>query len=274
MDVTQFLGLERTGERTWSLEVVERLVTPGRFLYGGCGLGAGLTALEAASGRATIWGTAQYLSFAPLGSTLDIEVDLAVEGTHVTQGRVRAVAEGREVLTVNAALGSGSLDHPEPWERMPQVPGPEDCPARRLPAYFDRSIFEHVEARIALGRRFRELDGTPGSAQSALWVRLPGHVELTSGSLAIFADLLSGAASEPMGRRVRGRSLDNTLRVAAVRPSEWVLCEMRMQALRRGVGQGTALLWSAEGDLLATASQSFVARMADPDPRSTPGTKV
>jgi acyl-CoA thioesterase-2 len=264
VDAREFLGITRISETSWRLEVAERLITPGRFLYGGCGLGAGLAALEEATGRPTVWGTAQYLSFAPLGSTVQIDVDLAVVGAHITQARARASVEGREVLTVNAALGEGELDAPQPFETMPEVAAPELCPVRRLPHHYDRSIFEHVETRLAIGRRFSEFDGTPGPPRSALWARLPGHVETTSATLAIFADLLSGGATEPMGRRVRGRSLDNTLRVARVERSEWILCEMRMHALRGGFGQGTALLWSREGQLLASASQSFAARLAEP----------
>ena len=46
----------------WRLPVTPELSTPGNFLFGGCGLGAALVALEAATGRPTVWATAQYLS--------------------------------------------------------------------------------------------------------------------------------------------------------------------------------------------------------------------
>ncbi|MGH9086838.1 MAG: hypothetical protein ACRDYZ_01790 [Acidimicrobiales bacterium] len=35
----------------WRLEVAPDLTTPGNFLFGGCGLAAGLVALEVAAGR-------------------------------------------------------------------------------------------------------------------------------------------------------------------------------------------------------------------------------
>ncbi len=56
------------------------------------------------------------------------------------------------------------------------------------------------------------------------------------------------------------RSLDNTLRVVRLEPTEWVLCDIRIQALVNGYGQGVAYLWSESGSLLATASQSMSVR--------------
>jgi acyl-CoA thioesterase len=58
-----------------------------------------------------------------------------------------------------------------------------------------------------------------------------------------------------------GRSLDNTLRVARLSPTAWVLCDVRIHALINGYAQGVAFLWSQDGELLATASQSFVVRL-------------
>jgi acyl-CoA thioesterase len=58
-------------------------------------------------------------------------------------------------------------------------------------------------------------------------------------------------------------SLDNTLRVVSLEPTEWVLCDIRIQALVGGYGQGVAYLWSQGGSLLATASQSMRVRLWD-----------
>ena len=68
-NAAEFLGMEPVGDDLhWRLAVVPELTTPGNFLFGGCGLGAALVALEAASGRPTVWSTAQYLSYAPTHS--------------------------------------------------------------------------------------------------------------------------------------------------------------------------------------------------------------
>jgi acyl-CoA thioesterase-2 len=49
--------------------------------------------------------------------------------------------------------------------------------------------------------------------------------------------------------------------VAQLKPTEWVLCDIRIHALIKGYAQGVAFLWSQDGELLATASQSFVVRL-------------
>jgi acyl-CoA thioesterase-2 len=259
------MGMSRIAEDTWGFEVTERLITPGRFLFGGCGLASGLVAREEASGRPTIWASAHYLSYAPLGANVTVKTDLCVVGGHVTQARATTYVDDREVLTVNAALGTGELSSPTPWMTMPDVPDPEDCPERIMPKRFDNSIFNHVETRIALGRPFDKIDGTPGSPVSALWSRVPGHFEPSAATLAIFGDYVSGGVTQPLGRHTMGRSLDNTIRIASLEPTEWVLCEIRMHALAGGFAQGTAFLWSRTGTLLATASQSIAAKLWDPE---------
>ncbi len=263
VDAKHFLGMERTGEDTWGFEVTERLITPGKFLFGGCGLASGLVALEEASERPAIWATAQYLSYAPLGATVTVKTDLAVVGNRVTQARATTYAEGREILTVNAALGTGELSSSTPWVTMPDVPDPEDCPARAMPKRFATSIFNHLESRIAIGRSFDQIDGTPGSPVSALWSRVPGHFDPSAATLAIFGDYVAGGVTQPLGFNTMGRSLDNTIRVATLEPTEWVLCEIHMHALAGGFAQGTAFMWSRSGTLLATASQSIAAKLWD-----------
>jgi acyl-CoA thioesterase-2 len=264
----EFLGMEPVGDDLhWRLTVVPELTTPGNFLFGGCGLGAALVALEEASGRPTVWSTAQYLSYAPAHSVLDLTVTLAAEGRRITQGRVVGHVGATEILTVNAAVGSpGTLDAGGVWVTAPEVPPPDHCPPRRLPDFTSTSIFDRIDVRLAHGRSFEEISaglGTPGEATSALWARVPGHLEPSAATLAIIGDYVSGGMSQPLGRRVMSRSLDNTLRMVHLEPTEWVLCDIRIQALVDGYGQGVAYLWSQEGSLLAIASQSMSVRFWD-----------
>ena len=262
MDALTFLGMTQEGDELhWRMEVTPQLTTPGNFLFGGCGLGAALVALEAASGRPTVWAAGQYLSYALTGSDLKWEVTLAAVGGHVTQGRAVGRVDGREILTVNAALGKDDLDVGGVWEKPPVVPPPDECPPRFLPEFFRNTIMDSVEVKTARGRSFEEMDGTPGSPDSALWARVPGHLTPSAATLAIFGDYVSGAVSQPLGRRAMGRSLDNTLRMVQLKPTEWVLCDIRIHALVGGYGQGTAFLWSQDGELLATASQSIAVRL-------------
>lgn len=263
VDAKRFIGMDRTDVDTWQFEVTERTMTPGKFLFGGCGLGAALVALEEASERPTIWATAQYLSYAPLGSLVTVKTNLLVVGGNVTQARATMFAEGREILTVNGALGRGSLSASEPWTTMADVPPPLECPPRVMPARFDNSVFDHVETRVALGRSWTDLDGTPGSPISALWSRIPDHLDPSAATMAILGDYMAGGASQPLGKNTMGRSLDNTIRIGSLEPTEWVLCEMHMHTLAGGFAQGTAFLWSESGTLLATASQSIAVKLWD-----------
>jgi acyl-CoA thioesterase-2 len=262
VDARTFLGISPLDVAlSWRLDVTPEVSTPGRFLYGGCGLAAALVALEQASGRATAWATAQYLSFAETGTTLELDVTLAVTGKQITQGRAVGRVQGREILTVNAALGHGQLELEGTWVEPPEVPRPLDCPERVVPPMFADSVLSRVEVRAAKGRMMEALDGKPGDGSSAFWARLPGHLETSAATLAIIGDYVSGGLSEPLGKRTMGRSLDNTIRVARIVPTEWILCDIHMHALASGIAQGQAFLWSEDGVLLATASQSLSARL-------------
>ena len=139
----------------WTMEVTPQLTTPGNFLFGGCGLGAALVALEAAAGRPTVWATAHYLSYAITGSELRWDVTLAAVGGHVTQGRAVGRVDGKEILTVNAALGKDDLDVGGTWVKPPDVPRPDQCPPRFLPAFFRNTIMDSVEVRTTAGPDLR-----------------------------------------------------------------------------------------------------------------------
>jgi acyl-CoA thioesterase len=260
VDARSFLGIDpRHVELSWRLDVTPEVSTPGKFLYGGCALGAALVALEGASGRETAWATAQYLSYAETGSTLDLEVTLAVTGKRMTQARAIGRVNGSEILTVNAALGRGSMNLDATWVEPPEVPPPDQCEPRRIPAIFGESVLNRVDVRVALGRMLEDVDGTPGLPRTAFWARLPGHLETSAATLAIIGDYVAGGVAHPLGRPTTGRSLDNTLRVARIVPTEWILCDIRMHAISQGIAQGLAHLWSEDGVLLATASQSLSA---------------
>jgi acyl-CoA thioesterase len=262
VDAQAFLGLEPTDDPLrWRLPVTASVSTPGHFLYGGCGLAAGIVAMEAAGGRPTVWATAQYLTYAPTGTVLDWEVVLAAVGKGTTQARAIGRLGDQEVLTVNAALGLHDLEVSGTWVEPPVVPRPEDCPPQEFPAFFADTVLDRVEHRVAEGRLFSELDGRPGTAHSAFWARVPGHLDPSAATLAVIGDYVSGGVSQPLGMRTLGRSLDNTLRVVRLVPTTWVLCDIHMHALANGFGHGLAHLWAEDGTLLATASQSISVRL-------------
>ena len=237
--------------------------TPGGFLFGGCGLGAAIAALEATTERPLVWATAQYLSYARPPEVLDLDVIVSVSGHQVTQARVVGHVADREVITVNAALGRRSAEHDGTWAIMPDVPSPDECSRRELRLTTDGdSLPDRLDVRLALGRNMSELpgEGMPGG-RSALWAKLPDVLDMSSASLAILGDYVPFGIGQALGLPAGGNSLDNTLRIGRQVRSEWVLLDVRVHQVSNGFGHGDVHLWSQGGDLLATASQSAIVRL-------------
>ena len=267
MDARTWLGLAPThNPMRWVLPVTPAISTLGPFLFGGCALGAAIAALEETSGRPVVWATAQYLSYATPPSVMDIDVTLAAEGRSITQGRVVGHVGDTEILTVNAALGLRELDAEGSWVERPDAPSPDDCPVRvpRMPGV--PSIMDRIDTRLASARGWHEIEGNPApDGRSLLWARMPDLLELSSGAaLAILGDYVPFGIGQALGRMGGGNSLDNTLRVYRLVPTEWVLLDIRIHAVAHGFGHGVVHLWAEDGTLLATASQSTIVRIMPP----------
>jgi acyl-CoA thioesterase II len=264
MDARKWLGLEPThNPMRWVLPVTPGISAAGGFLFGGCALGAAVAAMEHVSERPVVWATAQYLSYAVPPSVLDIDVTIAAQGHQVTQARVVGHVADTEILTVNAALGTRELDAEGVWVSPPDVPDPEACPPRALRLPDVESIMNRLDVRMAKARTWDDVEGHPmPDGRSALWARVPDLLDLSSGaSLAILGDYVPFGIGQALGRLGGGNSLDNTLRVYRLVPTEWVLIDVRIQAVARGFGHGVVQLWAQDGTLLATASQSTIVRL-------------
>lgn len=261
MDAIEFFGLQAThNPHRWILPVVPGLATAGRFLFGGCALGSAICAMEQATDRPVIWATGQYLSFAMAGETMDIDVTIATSGFHTTQARVTGHVADREILTVNAALGSRPLEASGQWAVMPTVPSPDECEQRASRWDVRDTIMERMETRLAKGRQWEELDGTPSAdGNCALWIRMP-DLQMSPALLAVLGDYVPFGIAQALGRWTRANSLDNTLRILNPHPTEWVLLDIRIHGVLDGFGHGLVHLWAADGTLLATASQSAIVR--------------
>lgn len=260
MDATEFLGLTPThNPMRWYLPITEGIATRERFLFGGCGLGAAVAAMEAACDRPVVWATAQYLSFAMVGSIMDLDVTVAVAGKRTSQARVVGRVGDREILTVNAALGSKQIPIDEQYRTFPDVPAPEGCPRREGLVEDSNSIMTRFDMRLAVGTPWNRFDGTQKLAdgRSALWVRMP-DVDMCAAALAILGDYVPFGISQSQGNWIPSNSLDNTIRVQRLVPTEWVLCDVRIDGIHGGFGHGSVYLWSEDATLLATASQSAV----------------
>ena len=78
--------------------------------------------------------------------------------------------------------------------------------------------------------------------------------------LAMVGDVVPSGFANVSGEPIGGNSLDNTLRLHAVVPTRWVLCDIQMDAAGRGFAHGHLRLFAEDGTLMATASQSLVLR--------------
>jgi acyl-CoA thioesterase II len=260
VDALTFYGLERTDDpRRWRLPVVKELCSGLGALFGGAALGAAIEVLERLTERPLVWATAQFLEFARPPSVVELEATEEVRGRSSSQARVFGVVEGREIFVVVGALGSRDLPWEGEWAIRPEVPSVDDSAPRELAARMKGTIAERLEMRMANAREPAELDGTPGDGRSALWVRLP-DVEPSASALAVLGDYVPWGLGQALGLAGRSNSLDNTLRMVRVHPTEWVLADVRVQAVAQGFGHGVVHLWAEDGTLLATASQSVVVR--------------
>lgn len=236
------------------------------FLFGGAGLAAAIAAMEAATGRPTVWATAQYLAYARPPAILDLDVLVPVAGKHSSQARVVGHVADTEILTVNAALGSRPETLSVQWATMPDVPPPLDCPPMRENwRRADDDIQSHMEKRVAKGRFGADrTGGADGDGHALLWIRQTNPQAVVDRiALAVFADMIPSGIGSALGRQAGGNSLDNTLRIVRLVPTEWVLCDIRIHGLHAGFAHGRMLMYAEDGTLLATASQSMIARIHD-----------
>jgi acyl-CoA thioesterase len=261
VDARTFLGLEAThNPHRWLLPITPGISTGGGFLFGGCGLGAAIAALEGTTERPVVWAAAQYLSFARPPAILDIDVTIAVSGHQVTQARAVGRVGDTEILTVNAALGIRPMEARGQWATRPEVPAPDECPRRTHRHEVTDSIMHRVEVRLADARDFTDLDGSgSGSGSCALWARVP-DIDMSGAALAILGDYVPFGVGQALGLRAGGTSLDNTLRVVRPVPTDWTLLDVRVHAVDHGFGHGLVHIWAEDGTLLATASQSCLVR--------------
>ena len=261
MDALTFFGLERTADaHLWRMQVVPGLISGTGALFGGCGLGAAIEVMEQVTGRRCVWATAQFLSYALPPAVLDLEVVEAVRGHQISQARVMVRAAEREILTVVGALGHRPNPLAGQWATRPDVPAPDDCVPRPLMNRHQGTIMDRLETRLADARPYWELTGIAGSGNASLWVRLPDLMDASAATLAIIGDFVPFGISQALGVRAGGNSLDNTLRIARLVPTDWVLADIRVHAIADGFGHGLVHLWAQDGTLLGTASQSTIVR--------------
>lgn len=236
-----------------------------QFLFGGVGLASAIEALERTCGRPVIWATAQYLSFARIGSVIDLDVLVPAEGNQTSQARCILHIDDKQIVTVLAALGRRESPFSDHWVAMPDVRAPKDCPEVRNWRGNRVGLHERFEMRLGSGRLWDGTDfsGRGDDGRLRLWLRSTEGLVTDSRMLAIAADFVSNGIGNAIGRHAGGNSLDNTIRFVQPARSEWMLCDIHIEAVHAGVVHGTMHLFTPAGHLMAIASQSLILRLHD-----------
>ena len=255
MTESEFLGVEAETPERWCMPITDDVAGGRGQLFGGCALAAALLQLEALTGKPAAWATAQFLANAFPPARVELDATVPADGYNFSQGRVIASVDGREILTVVAALGTkASFPSSGVWRTMPVVPPPEECEERVI---FDDSpgqLHRRLEQRVVAGEWGDQYRSPAGLAR--VWIRFPDGLAGTTTGLSVAADFIPLVLRAALGRRVFGTSLDNTVRFVERTGTDWLLAEFSVDAISAGVGHGTVRLWSPDGRLLATGSQS------------------
>jgi len=232
------------------------------FMFGGVGLASAVEAAKRVAGRELIWATAQYLSYARPGSLLEVDVRLPVQGHNITQAVITLHCGDEVIISATAALGERSGCPEHQWFDLPAMPPPEDCTVWAAWDHQAGELMRRLEIRVApdsvaLAPRL----GVPDpSGRMQMWMRPRENVAVDATLLALLGDFVPTGAGVALGLDGGGNSLDNTLRLRRVVPTEWILCDIQMSAADRGFAHGHLRLFAQDGTLMATASQSLVLR--------------
>jgi acyl-CoA thioesterase len=172
--------------------------------------------------------------------------------------------EDKEIFTVNAALGLRPSELSRQWLAMPDAPRPEDCAPAEHWRGSGRGLHNRIEVRVAKGRYGADRDGNPeADGRLLLWIRPRERFAIDASMLAVMADFVPSGIGNAIGKNAGGNSLDNTLRVRRIVPTEWVLCDIRILGVHGGFGHGAMYLFAQDGELMATASQSVIVRVRE-----------
>lgn len=223
-------------------------------LYGGTGLAVAVAAMEAATDRDALWATTQFVSQPVMGSTIDWTVDSMAIGKRAAQLSVRATCEGAVAFVALGATGIALDDGlTGQYASMPRVSDPDGAPPR-VQAMPNVSFPDSWTLRMEM-REAQVLDDDGPAV--AMWARFRDGQAFTPAAIGFIADFVPLGVARSAGKLGAGASLDNSMRFrGGAVDSAWVLLELRGDFARGGFGHGTVRVWSDDGTLLATGSQS------------------
>ncbi|NLA36709.1 MAG: thioesterase family protein [Actinobacteria bacterium] len=249
LDVDQaFLGLVDEAPGRYYFSAAPHLCRPDRMLYGGTAIAAAFAATERLTGRPSIWQTTQLIGTTEVGARIDVAVEVLAPGYRTSQVQVTGSVDGRTIfVSLGAAVTPNPDGHDGQIEEFIDVPPPEECPQAAFvePA---NGWFVGLEGRVALDED--DLRNT------RIWTRFEDGQPWTAARLAYVADVIPIGVERGLRDLGVGLSLDNTLRVGEIRQTDWVLLDVRAQQAHGGYCHGSVHLWTRDGHLLGTGSQT------------------
>lgn len=216
-----------------------------QYLMGGCGLGAGIYAMEQASGAPVLWASVQFVGTSLLGNDCTIKTEILHDGRRSVHSRATILEGDRPVHIISGSHAKLATPETATYVQMPDVPAPLDSPRRDKTVMPDEdNLIRKVEMRAAGGDESKGL--------GYLWFRSIDGLPMSASWLAILADFMP--APHPASNHCT--SLDNVIRIHQLVESEWVLGECMVSEYRNGHFHGSINLFAEDGTLLATGNQT------------------
>jgi acyl-CoA thioesterase len=282
-----FLGLQAQGGEgagRFKFTVEDRLSRMDARLYGGTAIAVSIATAEELTRRPVLWMTTQFVATAAQGTEIDVLAEVLAPGKRTNQVRITGTdADGTAVF---ASLGATGI-HREggmtgEFERMPKVAPPDESDAAGNPfsVMAKAAGVERPEspsgfpsntgfASVVEMRAAEVLDHPDaGPGRICMWLRRKDGEAVTPALAAFMADMVPMSVALACGAMAGGTSLDNSIRIGTFVETEWMLLDLRPHLAAGDYGHGSAHIWSADGHLMATASQT--ASMIRFDPTQPP----
>ncbi|MDQ3352616.1 MAG: thioesterase family protein, partial [Actinomycetota bacterium] len=96
-----------------------------------------------------------------------------------------------------------------------------------------------LEQRVVTAPDPQRSSDEPGDGRTIVWTQLTDVIDgVDAAALAVMGDFVPFGVAQALGTPRGGNSLDNTLRLCRLVPTEWVLLDIQVQAVERGFGHG------------------------------------
>jgi acyl-CoA thioesterase len=200
---------------------------------------------------------------------VSVRAEVLAAGNRTNQVRVTATTADAQV--VFASLGATGR-HREggltaEFERAPTVTAPEDSTrwdglftglAPFVPEGFELPFPMSGGIDRAIEIRQPEILEHPDPAprRICLWTRRADRRPVSPAVAAYMADLVPMSVAYALEVFSGGTSLDNTIRLGSFVETEWVLLDLRPHMAMGDYCHGVVHVWSRDGRLMATASQT------------------